>query len=101
MTRSKKNVNFFFKCRRIEVLCKNPHPEVDSKPQIRFKGPRKLRDFTSRFNKLRCSKGAGRSRKRSIHGYVSIYRRSATQPLSLRWGFETTYNQSRFGITSL
>jgi hypothetical protein len=21
--------------------------------------------------------------------YVSIYRRSATQPLSLRWGFET------------
>jgi hypothetical protein len=36
--------------------------------------------------------GAGRSRKRSIHGYVSIYRRSATQPLGLRWGFETTSN---------
>jgi hypothetical protein len=34
--------------------------------------------------------GAGRSRKRSIHGYVSIYRRPATQPLGLRWGFETT-----------
>jgi hypothetical protein len=33
--------------------------------------------------------GAGRSRKRSIHGYVSIYRRCATQPLGLRWGFET------------
>jgi len=34
--------------------------------------------------------GAGRSITRSIHGYVSIYRRSATQPLGLRWGFETT-----------
>ena len=53
--------------------------------------------------------GAGRSRKRSIHVYVSIYRRSATQPLGLlsplnnlsirceiplhkagRWGFDTT-----------
>jgi hypothetical protein len=34
--------------------------------------------------------GAGRSRKRSIHGYVSIYLRPATQPLGLRWGFETT-----------
>ena len=28
----------------------------------------------------------------SIHGYVSIYRRTATQPLALRWGFETTSN---------
>ena len=36
--------------------------------------------------------GAGRSRKRSIHGYVSIYRRLATQPLGLRWGFEATSN---------
>jgi hypothetical protein len=35
--------------------------------------------------------GADRSRKRS-HGYVSIYRRPATQPLGLRWGFETTSN---------
>ena len=26
------------------------------------------------------------------YGYVSIYRRSATQPLGLRWGFETTSN---------
>jgi hypothetical protein len=34
--------------------------------------------------------GAGRSGKRSIHGYVSIYRRPATRPLGLRWGFETT-----------
>ena len=38
--------------------------------------------------------GAGRSRKRSIHGYVSIYRRSATQPLGLRWDFETTSKQN-------
>ncbi|MDH3929852.1 MAG: hypothetical protein OEV22_18130, partial [Deltaproteobacteria bacterium] len=37
--------------------------------------------------------GAGRSGKRSIHGYVSIYRRAATQPLDLRWGFETTSKQ--------
>ena len=34
--------------------------------------------------------GAGRSITRSIHGYVSIYRRPATQPLDLRWGFEST-----------
>ena len=50
--------------------------------------------------------GAGRTRKRSIPGYVSIYRRlcctlickircesrasGATQPFGLRWGFETT-----------
>jgi hypothetical protein len=34
--------------------------------------------------------GAGRSIKRSIHGFVSFYRRPATQPLGLRWGFETT-----------
>jgi hypothetical protein len=37
--------------------------------------------------------GAGRSRKRSpANGGMSkyIYRRSATQPLGLRWGFETT-----------
>jgi hypothetical protein len=33
--------------------------------------------------------GAERAGKRSIHGYVSIYRRSATRPLGLRWGFET------------
>ncbi|MGD9134342.1 MAG: hypothetical protein PVF78_11880, partial [Desulfobacterales bacterium] len=26
--------------------------------------------------------------------YVSIYRRPATQPLGLRWGFETTSKQS-------
>ena len=39
-----------------------------------------------------CSISAGRPRKRSIHGYVSIYRRPVTQPLSLRWDFETTSN---------
>jgi hypothetical protein len=39
--------------------------------------------------------GAGRSRKRSIHGYVSIYRRSATQPLGLRWDFETTSKEKK------
>jgi hypothetical protein len=49
--------------------------EVVSKPQIRFKG-----------------KASVRSGKRSIHEYVSIYRRPATQPLGLRWDFETTSN---------
>jgi hypothetical protein len=38
--------------------------------------------------------GAGRSGKRSIHRYVSIYRRSATRPLGLRWAFETTSRAS-------
>ncbi len=28
-----------------------------------------------------------------MHGYVSIYRRLATQPWDLKWGFETTSNQ--------
>ena len=42
--------------------------------------------------------GAGRSGKRSIHGYVSIYRRPATQPLGLRWGFETTSNPPRITV---
>ena len=37
--------------------------------------------------------GAGRPITRSIHGYVSIYRRSATQPLGLRCGFEATSNR--------
>jgi len=44
--------------------------------------------------------GAGRSRKRSIHGYVSTYRRPATQPLGLRWGFETTSIQVRSTVES-
>ena len=38
--------------------------------------------------------GAGRSRKRSIRGYVSICRRPATQPLGLRWGFGATSIQA-------
>ena len=32
--------------------------------------------------------GAGRSRTRSIHGCVSIYRRPATQPMGFRWGLK-------------
>ena len=48
--------------------------EVVSKPQIRFKGPAK-RDYISDLKKLMYASSAGRSRKRSIHGYVSIYRR--------------------------
>ena len=42
--------------------------------------------------------GAGRSRKSLFPAYVqyvSIYRRPATQPLSLRWGFETISKQMR------
>jgi len=47
--------------------------EVVSKPQIRFKG-----------------KAQADRESAAYVAYVSIYRRSATQPLGLRWGFETT-----------
>jgi hypothetical protein len=47
--------------------------EVVSKPQIRFKG-----------------KAQADRESAAYIGYVSIYRRPATQPLGLRWGFETT-----------
>ena len=50
--------------------------EVVSKPQIRFKG-----------------KAQADRESAAYEQYVSIYRRSATQPLSLRWGFETTSKQ--------
>jgi hypothetical protein len=72
-------------------------PEVVSKPQIRFKRTRARRRPIEKVVVL------------SIHGYVSICRRpvlhlnlkksdanpasGATQPLGLRWGFETTSNQ--------
>jgi hypothetical protein len=46
-----------------------------SKPQIRFKRTRARRRPIEKV---------------SVYGYVSIYRRPATQPLGLRWGFETT-----------
>jgi hypothetical protein len=50
--------------------------EVVSKPQIRFKGKAQAdRESAAYFE------------------YVSIYRRPETQPLGLRWGFETTSNQ--------
>ncbi|MDH3879438.1 MAG: hypothetical protein OET18_16480, partial [Desulfobacterales bacterium] len=45
-----------------------------SKPQIRFKGKAQADRESAAYVK-----------------YVSIYRRSATQPLGLRWGFETTF----------
>ena len=47
--------------------------EVVSKPQIRFEG--------------KASHGLKTARTRK---YVSISIRGATQPLGLRWGFETT-----------
>jgi hypothetical protein len=69
--------------------------EVVSKPQIRFKGK------TQADRESRCSQ--------HTYGYVGIYRRpvmhhsvigmariplrGATQPLGLRWGFETTFNK--------
>jgi hypothetical protein len=55
--------------------------EVVSKSQIRFKRTRARR---RPIEKVVVS---------SIHGYVSIYRRSATQPLGLRWGVENTSNE--------
>ena len=50
--------------------------EVVSKPKIR-------------------SKGKARVDEKAQHTweYVSILKRLATQPLGLRWGFETTSNQ--------
>jgi hypothetical protein len=49
--------------------------EVVSKPQIRFKGKAQAdRESAVRLRRM------------------SIYRRPATQPLGLRWGFETTSN---------
>jgi hypothetical protein len=50
-----------------------PRLEVVSKPQIRFKG------------KASCGLKTERTRQ-----YVSISIRGTTQPLGLRWGFETT-----------
>ena len=52
--------------------------EVVSKPQIRFKG------------KAQADEKAQHTRQ-----YVSILRRLATLPLSLRWGFETTSSYLR------
>ena len=51
--------------------------EVVSKPQIRFKG--------------KASRGLKTERTRK---YVSISIRGTTQPLGLRWGFETTSKQT-------
>jgi hypothetical protein len=52
------------------------HSEVVSKPQIRSKG-----------------KAQAYRESAAYTGYVSIYRRPATQPLGLRWGFKTTSMQ--------
>jgi hypothetical protein len=69
--------------------------EVVSKFQIEFKGPPKA-DYMSILNRLMDASSVrpiGKVVVLSIHEYVSIYRRPATQPLGLRWGFETTSNQ--------
>ncbi len=58
-----------------EESLRNDGLEVVSKPQIRFKRTRARRRPIEKV---------------SVYGYVSIYRRPATQPLGLRWGFETT-----------
>jgi hypothetical protein len=58
-----------------EESLRNYGLEVVSKPQIRFKRTRARRRPIEKV---------------SVYGYVSIYRRPATQPLGLRWGFETT-----------
>jgi hypothetical protein len=47
-------------------------PEAVSKPQIRFEG-----------------KAQADEKAQHTWEYVSILRRSATQPSGLRWGFET------------
>jgi len=55
-----------------------PRLEVVSKPQIRFKG--------------KASRGFKTERTRKS---VSISIGGATQPLGLRWGFESTSNHNR------
>ena len=66
-------------CTNIESARKK-NVEVVSKPQIRFKG-----------------KTQSDRESAATVGYVSIYRRSATQPLGLRWGFKPllTYLQRK------
>jgi len=54
------------------TFSENNNPEAVSKPQMRFKGKARADRESAAYVK-----------------YVSIYQRSATQPLSLRWGFET------------
>ena len=49
-----------------------------SKPQIRFKG-----------------KAPADEKAQHTWSYVSILKRLATQPLDVRWGFETTSNSDR------
>jgi hypothetical protein len=48
------------------------------------------------FNHIRFKGKAQADRESAAYvEYVSIYRRPATQPLGLRWGFETTYRQKK------
>jgi hypothetical protein len=69
---------------------------IDHPPEVENIG-KKLRDFKHTRSGFKTSdqvqgQGAGRSKKRSIHEYVSILKRSATQLSGARWGFETTSN---------
>jgi len=57
--------------------------EVVSKPQIRFKG--------------KASRGLKAERTRK---HVSISMRGTTQPLGLRWGFDTTSNNRQGELQS-
>jgi hypothetical protein len=63
-----------------------PRSGFKTSDQIQGQGVRPIR------RRPRTSVGLWRDKsgKRSIHRYVSICRRPATQPLGLRWGFETT-----------
>jgi hypothetical protein len=67
-------------------------PRSGFKTSDQVQGPRCSGITYLNLKKLMYASSAGRSGKRSIRGYVSIYRRSATQSLGLRWGFDTTSN---------
>ena len=100
--------------KKIGVLGYLGHEQIEKLQSFYYSAVREnlrlLHDLKEILRKLRSDfktsdqvqgQGAGRSRKRSIHGYVSNYRRPATQPLGLRCGFETTSNQSKTPVVLL
>jgi hypothetical protein len=62
---------------------------VALKSQIRFKGPAK-RDYITNLIKIKvCIKASRKLKTERTRKYVSISICGTTQPLGLRWGFET------------
>ena len=79
MNAGRRSILDYFNLLLSAIFCKSNiiNLEVVSKPQIRSKGKAQADRESAAYN-----------------GYVSICRRPATQPLGLRWGFETTSRQN-------